>query len=132
MAKTLPKSERLSSRKAIQALFTSGNRFTEYPISVSYVISKEGKNFWDKVGVSVSKRKFASAVKRNRIKRMMREAYRLNKTDLVDFCEKEQMEVHVFFVYLEKTEVPYQLLQDKISKLLIRLQRQLKNENSKA
>lgn len=78
---TLPKEERLCSRKALEELFGGGHYSTSaYPIRAVYMKTQEtGIHMM----VSVSKRYFKRAIHRNRIKRQLREAYRLNKHLLV-------------------------------------------------
>lgn len=74
---TLNKEERLCSRKAIEKLFDGGHQSVSvYPIRAVFM-PKEQSGV--RIMVSVSKRYFKSAVKRNRIKRQLREAYRLQK-----------------------------------------------------
>ena len=74
---TLPKSERLCSQKALQKLFGGERRSVSvYPIRAVYADSEEPGI---RIMVSVGKRHFKRAVKRNRVKRQLREAYRLNK-----------------------------------------------------
>ena len=75
-----PKHEKLKSRKRIAELFTEGNVVKAYPIRIHYLISprnEEKSNI--QVGVSVSKRNFKKAPDRNKIKRQLREAYRLHQ-----------------------------------------------------
>lgn len=74
---TLTKEERLFSRKAIEELFNGGHQSVSvYPIRAVFM-PKEQSGV--RIMVSVSKRYFKRAVKRNRIKRQLREAYRLQK-----------------------------------------------------
>ena len=74
---TLPKEERLCSRKALEELFGGGHQsVSAFPIRAVYMPNEVGVV---RVMVSVSKRYFKRAVKRNRIKRQLREAYRLQK-----------------------------------------------------
>lgn len=74
---SLPKSERLCSKKALQRLFTGERRSVSvFPIRAVFADSEEPGVH---IMVSVSKRHFKRAVKRNRVKRQLREAYRLNK-----------------------------------------------------
>ncbi len=74
---TLPKSERLCSKKALERLFAGERRSVSvFPIRAVYADSEEPGI---RIMVSVSKRHFKRAVRRNRVKRQLREAYRLNK-----------------------------------------------------
>jgi ribonuclease P protein component len=74
---TLSKEERLYSRKALEELFEGNNKsILAYPIRAVFQKTEETGI---RIMVSVSKRFFKRAVKRNRVKRQLREAYRLNK-----------------------------------------------------
>ena len=74
---TLGKEERLCSRKAIEDLFSGGHQsVSAYPIRAVFMPREQSGV---RIMVSVSKRYFKRAVKRNRIKRQIREAYRLQK-----------------------------------------------------
>lgn len=79
MRKTFTKTERLYEKKLIQKLFKEGGSFYHHPFKVVYLSEKNENSPRAKVLVSVSKRNFKKAVDRNRIKRLMREAYRINK-----------------------------------------------------
>lgn len=74
--KKLPKSEKLKNQKSISLLFEKGEWVSSYPLKVKTMEVETGDH---KVGFSVSKRFFKKAVDRNRIKRLLREAYRHNK-----------------------------------------------------
>ena len=76
---TFNKKEKLKSKKIIDQLFTKGQSVSAYPLRLIYMPTTFSENTIAKTGVSVSKRKFKKAVDRNRIKRLLREAYRLNK-----------------------------------------------------
>ncbi len=74
---TLSKEERLCSRKALEELFEGSNKtILAYPLRAVFQKTEETGI---RIMVSVSKRFFKRAVKRNRVKRQLREAYRLNK-----------------------------------------------------
>ena len=95
------KAEKLKSRKSIEALFAEGEAFTRFPIRVVYRLlpAHEGAVL---AGVSASKKYFKRAVDRNRIKRLLREAYRLQKTELKTLAEEKGLEVQVFFLFVGK------------------------------
>ena len=72
--------EKLKSKKLIDQLFTEGNSISAYPLRLVFIETHFDDAVKLKVGVSVSKRNFKKAVDRNRIKRLLREVYRLNKS----------------------------------------------------
>ncbi|WP_339756655.1 ribonuclease P protein component [uncultured Winogradskyella sp.] len=73
------KKDKLKSKKDIELLFTEGKAVTVYPLRLIYLKTEFDDGSILKTGVSVSKRLHKTAVARNRIKRLLREAYRLNK-----------------------------------------------------
>ncbi|MDN3491548.1 ribonuclease P protein component [Winogradskyella bathintestinalis] len=73
------KKDKLKSKKVIERLFTEGKAVTAYPLRLIYLKTDFEDGSQLKTGVSVSKRLHKTAVSRNRIKRLLREAYRLNK-----------------------------------------------------
>lgn len=81
---TLSKQERLSSRKDIETLFESGQTLSKFPIRLFWLTRPETSVTPVSVMFSVSKKKFSKAVDRNRIKRLLRENYRLVKPGLYE------------------------------------------------
>jgi len=79
MKYTLGKEERLKSRKIIGRLYAEGKSIKAYPLRMMYLQTAHTSDFPCQVGVSVPKRNFKRAVDRNRIKRLLRESYRLEK-----------------------------------------------------
>lgn len=108
-----PKSEKLKSRKAIELLFEEGKTVTKFPIKVFYLPSENLKQ--TQATFAVPKRNFKSAVDRNRIKRQLREAYRLHKHLLMN--NKEQS-FTLLFLYLSKEKLPYQQIETPLITLL--------------
>lgn len=109
------KHEKLKSSKLIKKLFDDGKAISVYPLRLIYLKTNHNGKFLLKTGVSVSKRNFKLAVHRNRIKRMMREVYRLNKHILY----KDLNDEYVFmFIYLSKEEVKYDKLDKKMKVLM--------------
>lgn len=121
---TLPKKEKLKSKKLIEQLFAEGRTLAHYPIRLIYLKTKLEDNAKIKIGVTVSKRNFKSAVKRNRIKRLMRESYRLNKSQIFNNIEGDYA---FMFLYLGK-EMPDQ---KKISETMIHLIQKFYRETTK-
>lgn len=80
MSFSYPKKEKLKSQKLIEQLFSEGKSVSAYPLRMVYLKTNFEEDTQFKTGVSVSKRNFKNAVDRNHIKRLLREAYRLNKT----------------------------------------------------
>jgi ribonuclease P protein component len=71
--------DKLKSKKLIEQLFTEGKVVTVYPLRLVYIKTDFEDESILKTSVSVSKRLHKTAVARNRIKRLLREAYRRNK-----------------------------------------------------
>ena len=79
MSASYPKKEKLKSKKLIEQMFEEGQSVSAFPLRLVYLQTTFDEDIIAKTGVSVSKRNFKTAVDRNRIKRLLREAYRLNK-----------------------------------------------------
>ena len=77
---TFSKEERITHKRDIEKLFISGKKISMFPFDVRYYSGKKGS--LNKILISVSKKNIKSAVKRNLIKRRIRESYRLNKKQL--------------------------------------------------
>lgn len=116
----LPQSERLKSRKQIDRLFAGGKGFSVFPIRVAYVFSKAEES-GAKMGVTASKRNFKRATDRNRVKRLLREAYRLQKEDLQTALQAKGISSAVFFLYTGKTIASFQEIRTAMAKCLKRL-----------
>jgi ribonuclease P protein component len=108
---TLKKEERLCSQKIIGEMFTSGESFLSYPIKVVFRKTELPGLIPVQAAFTVSKRNFKRAVKRNLLKRRMREAYRLNKPEFyLEIAEKE-LQIAIMFVYIGKDIVEYPVVE---------------------
>lgn len=119
--KTFPKSQRLYSHTDFQWMFSKGQSFYFYPFVCYYHIVDKVDSFESKVAVSVSKKRFKHAVDRNRIKRLVREAYRQNKHLIYNTLQHEDIELHVIFVYTERKILPYYFINKKMISLINKL-----------
>lgn len=117
---TLSKAERLSSLKAISQLFESGASLASGPIRLVWQ-KVEGAEDTPSVQVmfSVSKKKFSRAVDRNRIKRLMRENYRLRKPELFGHIDPTQR-FHLAMLFTGNEMPDFALIQKSISGALDR------------
>ena len=120
---SLGKHQRLKSRKAIEQLFAEGKRFTVAPIRVTYIYKQltgdEPGNL--QVGVTVSSKNFKRAVDRNRIRRLLREAWRLQKNSLQERLEERQSSLSVFLIYTGEELPMYNLVSEKLQVILKKL-----------
>lgn len=121
MPNTLHKSERLDKKKVIEKLFAGGSRsFSVFPLRVVYLPVEE-LEAPASILVSVSKRRFKRAVKRNRVKRQIREAYRLNKHGLLDVLANKQCRLAIAFIYLSDQLVESSLIAERMKTALARI-----------
>ncbi|HLP05488.1 MAG TPA: ribonuclease P protein component [Paludibacter sp.] len=116
---SFPKSEHLCGEILINRLFAQGDAFMAYPLRVVCLIEKDDSpREAIKVMVSVPKKRFKRAVKRNRLKRLMRESYRLNKSLLAGKPETNGLKVMVAFNYVADQELDFQSIEKKMKQAL--------------
>lgn len=120
MKNTFSKEERLCNRAQINTLFTKGSSFLVYPYRVVYVLESK-KETLPKVLVSVPKKRIKRAVDRNRIKRQTREAYRLQKNNLLVYTLNNKLQLTIAIQYIANKGLPYALIHEKIGFVLEKL-----------
>lgn len=122
---TLDKSERLCSKKLIERLFAGGNKsFPAYPLRVVYMwVTPTDSQADASMLISVPKKRFKHAVKRNHVKRQVREAYRLNKHILLDALKNQETprKLVVAFIWLDNKVHPTEEVAFKMKKLLVHI-----------
>lgn len=116
MSFRLTKAEKLKSRKIIEALFVDGKSINKSPLKVYYLPNLKSKV--SQVSFAVPKRNFKHAVDRNRIKRQLREAYRLNKHLLL---ANNDAKFSFLFLYVGKESPRYESLETAMKFLLLKL-----------
>jgi ribonuclease P protein component len=116
------KSERLTNEKIIQSLFSEGKSFSLPPFAVRYIPLSDSAAKHHQILISVSKRNFKRAVDRNRIKRQIREAYRLHKHLIDDLPNKYA----IAYIYTLKKMTTTNFIEDKLIACLSRLKTELR------
>ena len=138
---TFTKAERLCSQIAIDWLFDGkGNSFSVFPLRVIFK-SVEAPSLSDstsrsgymlpKLLISVPKKRFHHAVDRNRIKRLLREAYRKKKSPLVAFASTHHLSITLAFIYLTNEAATAAELEEHVSTALSRIVRTLEHESAR-
>ncbi len=122
---TFPKKEKLKSKKLIEKLFSEGESISKFPIKLIYLETELSKEVLVQTGVTVPKKNFKSAVKRNRIKRLLREAYRLNKPAVFNNTERT---FAFLFLYLGKEVPSYPQVEKSMKRVLAQFIRQIHGE----
>jgi ribonuclease P protein component len=119
---TFSKAERLCSKKLIERLFGGeGKSFPAFPLRVVYMPLTEEEMAADvSILVSVPKKRFKRAVKRNRVKRQVREAYRRNKHILAEALAAQEgaPRMALAFIWLDGKLHPSVEVEQKVKKLL--------------
>ena len=130
MANTLHKGERLDKKKIIEKMFAGGSRsFSVFPLRVVYLPVEELEADAS-ILISVSKRRFKRAVKRNRVKRQIREAYRVNKHELLNILVERKCRLAIAFIYLSDQLVESSIIEDRMRIALVRITEKMAAPNT--
>ena len=117
---TFSKQERLCSRSLIDNLFTDkhSRRLNCYPLMGIWQFTALQEEVPAQIMFSVSKRNFKKAVDRNRIRRQMRESYRLNKKSLYDCLNLQRLQCGIVILYIAKEKLPYERIDDACNSII--------------
>lgn len=121
---TLGKQERLKSRKLIDELFSKGQRISVFPYRVFYLFQPAGTiaaAATVQFGTGAGTRNFKKAVDRNRIKRLTREAWRLQKNELAKKLDAHTQHMSVFLIYTGKELPAYEFVKEKVGLIIEKL-----------
>ena len=118
---TLGKKERLNSKTLIERLFSGGS--TAFPLRVVYMSVEpvEEDMAAASILISVPKKRFKRAVKRNLVKRQVREAYRKNKHLLLDALASRNKRLIIAFIWLDNHIHSSAEVEEKVKKLLFHI-----------
>lgn len=116
---TFPKKERLSASNDINSLFHNGRTFKSFPLQTWYAEKARRANPAPvTILIAVPKKRIRHAVERNRIKRLIRESYRLNKQPLNEVAAAGRIELMIAFVYIGSAIGSYAEVEDAVKKTL--------------
>ena len=119
------KKEKLKSKKLIEKLFVEGKSVSSFPIKLIYIKTELPTDVSFQTGVTVPKKNFKSAVKRNRIKRLLREGYRLNKAVTLN----NSKDAFAFlFLYLGKDMPNYDKVNKHVALVLHKFKKKIDDE----
>ncbi len=126
MDNSYPKKEKLCSKNLIDRLFSDAKSVYSFPLKIFWIIEKLPEEVPVQSTVTASKRKFKRAVKRNLLKRRMREAFRLNKHNLYATLNSNNQQIAMMVIYNHSEILPFSEIDramknglDKIVNLLI-------------
>ncbi|KKX49793.1 ribonuclease P protein component [Sphingobacterium sp. IITKGP-BTPF85] len=117
---TFKKNERLSSKKRIDNMFNNGKSFISYPLRVIYVSRLDDSVPPVSVFISVRKRKIKVVPKRNRVKRVIKEVYRLNKYQFIELARANRG-LDIGFLYLHHEPLRYTDIEKALLKIAAKM-----------
>jgi len=124
---TLCADERLKREQHIEALFRTGKALSVFPLRMVWRLAEADEAFAIRAGFSAPKKKFKRAADRNRIKRLMREAWRLQKPGLAPAIPAGQ-QLHIFILFTDKVLPNYDTIYKAVGKGITQLQKTLDYE----
>lgn len=120
-----PKNQKICNEKAIERLFENGKYLTEKPFRIIYNIDNNNEDIFLKALIVVPKKRVRLASDRNVIKRRVKEAYRLQKSELEKYLKSNNHHLNLAIIYQKYEILDYKLIEEKIKLLLSRLKEEL-------
>ena len=122
---TFAKAEHLKSKKVMEDVFENGKTLKKFPFVLKYMKCDFEKGASVQIVISVPKRKIKKATGRNRVRRQIKEVYRLNKKELLEIVNQQGENLALFLIYTGEEKVEYTFIDSKLKLLLQDLNKQL-------
>ncbi len=123
LGNTLKKEEILRLKKLIGSTFKNARSITQYPFKIFYQETALPTHYPVQALFTVPKRNFKRAVKRNLLRRRIKEAYRQHKHELYNILQQEHKQLAVIIIYINHKEMTYNEIEEK---LMLSLQKLIK------
>jgi len=116
-----PKKQKLCSETVIKVMFSNGKSFTTSAVRLVWNVDNNEDEVFVKSIIVVPKKKIRIAVKRNIIRRRMKEAYRLHKIELENMLKDKKLQLNIAIIYQKDKILPYTIVEEEIKLILKRL-----------
>jgi len=120
-----PKKQKLCSETVIKEMFSSGKSFTTSALRLVWKVDNNQDQVAVKSIIVVPKKKIRLAVKRNIIRRRMKEAYRLNKMEFENMLKDNDLQLSIAMIYQKENILPYKTMEEEIKLILERLSKEI-------
>jgi len=122
---TLSSDSRLKREQHIETLFRTGKAFSVFPVRLIWILAPRNEEATPiRAGFSVSKKKFKRSVDRGRVKRLLREAWRLQQHKLSEAVPEEK-QLHLFLIFSDATLPDYETVYNAVGRALAKLKKAL-------
>lgn len=120
-----PKKQKLCNETAIKKMFSNGKSFVVEPIRLVWKLEDDSDEVPIKSIIVVPKKKLKLAASRNMVRRRMKEAYRLHKSELESLLKSKNIQLNIAIIYQKEEILSYNTIEEKIKLILGRLSEDL-------